>query len=180
MARTGFYGGSFNPVHFGHVGLAANLVKQGVVDEVWFSPSPRNPFKESSTLMPLQRRMELLEKALEGHRGLRVTDVEQSLPVPSFSIDALRKLKKDFPANDFVMIIGADNLPRFTSWKEWKSILEDFGVIVYPREVEEIVLPPELETYASRITLLSGMPLYDISSTHLRESGLFKIDEGTE
>ena len=170
MAREkiALLGGSFNPVHHGHVSLADNVARTGLVDEVWLSLSPRNPFKDSSILMPAAERMQLLEKAIEGYERLKATDIELSLPEPSYTIDALDALADAYPDREFTLLIGADNLSGLTRWKNWRQLLERYGAIVYPRGTISIELPPELAGYSSRITILDRMPLYNISSTQIR------------
>lgn len=161
-------GGSFNPVHFGHVSLARNVAGSGLVDEVWLSLSPRNPFKSRDQLSDTTQRLRLLAEALKDEPNLRYTDIELSLPEPSYTIDALDKLSELHPDCRFVWLIGSDNLPGLTKWKDWQRLLTSYGVIVYPRGEGHPVLPYELEQYARHITLLDDMPLYDISSTELR------------
>lgn len=168
MTTVGILGGSFNPVHYGHIALARNIVDSGSVDEVWLSLSPRNPFKEQKDLMPDNKRLRLLRDAVKNQPGLKAQDLEFSLPKPSYTVDALREYSKRYPEYAFRWIIGSDNLTRFTSWKEWQTILKSYGVIVYPRGTTAIVLPEALKPYAHFFTLLPEMPLYNISSTQLR------------
>ena len=174
--RIAFFGGSFNPVHYGHVELARNVVEKGYADEVWFSPSPRNPFKEEKNLMPLLKRVALLHNAIDDIHGLKITDVEQSLPVPSYTVAALDALTGRWPECEFVLLIGSDNLERFTAWKSWSELLERYGLLVYPRRSGELVstnvaveLPEELKQWSHKIIVMDDMPLYDISSTQIRE-----------
>lgn len=168
---TGVLGGSFNPVHYGHVSLARNIVVAGVVDEVWLSLSPRNPLKDASTLMPDDVRLGRLREALKEVDRVEACDIELSMPVPSYTIEALRKLSQTYGDRKFILIVGADNLEKFTLWKDWESILEEFGIIVYPRGSEVTRLPERLIPWKNHIKLLNDMPLYDISSTQIRSRG---------
>lgn len=161
-------GGSFNPVHYGHIAVADNVASSGLVDEVWLSLSPLNPFKAGVLMPGPEERLEKLEKAIEGHPGLKVTDVELKLPVPSYAIDALRKLESENIHCSFVWLIGSDNLDAFVHWRQWQQILKDYGLLVYPRGTQPVILPEPLKQFSQYITLMADMPLYHISSTMIR------------
>lgn len=168
--KIAILGGSFNPVHYGHIEVARGVVNSGLASEVWLSLSPRNPFKEQAGLMDVERRLELLKSAVETVDNVEWTDVELSLPVPSYMIDALNELKLRNPGNDFKLVVGSDNLRAFTQWKNWREILSRYGLIVYPRDVAEVEIPAELRPYKDNITILSGAPLLPISSTEIRRT----------
>lgn len=167
MTLTGIYGGSFNPIHKGHVQLAETLCQNGTVDEVWFLVSPRNPFKQSSTdLLNERDRLRLAQLATAGHPQLHVSDFEFNRPRPSYTADTLAALRKAYPDRQFALIIGADNWQSFRRWRKPDEILRHHRILVYPRPdfpVNEATLPPG-------VTLLSDVPLMDISSTQIRRS----------
>ena len=171
-ATVGILGGSFNPVHYGHIEVARAVVRSGLAHEVWLSLSPRNPFKEQSGLMETSRRLVLLQQAVEGVDRVGWTDVELSLPVPSYMIDALDTLRERYPHKEFKLVIGSDNLPGFERWKDWEKIITNYGLIVYPRGEAEVVLPPALEPYARRVSVLNNVPLLPVSSTQIRNGEL--------
>lgn len=173
------FSGSFNPVHFGHVNLARNVIDNGHADEVWFSPSPQNPFKDISGLIPLEKRVQLLREATKDFRAFHVTDVERTLPVPSYTIDALHILKTQNPDKDFILLIGSDNIEKFTLWKSWNQIINEFGLLIYPRQGFpitdkicniDIVKLQAGEKRHGGIFALPSLPLYDISSTQIRKT----------
>ncbi len=165
MTLTGIYGGSFNPIHKGHVQLAEALCHKGVVNEIWFLVSPRNPFKQASKdLLDEHDRLSLARLATAGHPQLHVSDFEFSLPRPSYTVDTLAALRKAYPDRQFALIMGADNWQSFHRWRSPGEILRHHRILVYPRPdfpVDETALPPG-------VTLLSDVRLMDISSTQLR------------
>lgn len=129
----GILGGSFNPVHIGHMMLATYLSQWGYVDKVWLTLSPRNPLKDARGLIPDMRRLTMLNIATKGLPGIETCDIELSMPRPSFTINTLDTLSKRHPAKRFKLIIGADNWVIFEQWRDWQRILDQYGVIVYPR-----------------------------------------------
>ena len=163
--RIGVYSGSFNPVHKGHVALADYLVQQSLVDEVWLIRTPLNPLKAGAELMGNEERRAMLELAIEGHEGLRVSDVEDDLPLPNYTICTLRRLQELHPDKEFFLVIGADNWQIFNKWKDWQVILRDFHVIVYPRP--GYPLPEEGIKYST--VQWVDAPMFNISSTEIRQ-----------
>lgn len=162
--KIGIFGGSFNPIHNGHVQLAKNIIASGIIDELWFVVSPHNPLKAESCLLPDITRLTLATKALEGIKGVRVSDFEFSLPKPSYMYNTLNKLQERYPLDEFVLIIGADNWLCFDKWKKHSEIIRKHKIIIYPRKDCEI----DIDSLPTGITYLD-MPLYNISSTQIRE-----------
>lgn len=161
--RIGIYSGSFNPVHLGHIALAEYVVRMGFVEEVWLVRSPLNPLKAAEDMMSNEARLQMLELAIAGHPGLRVSTVEDTLPVPNYTITTLRTLQAEHPEHEFHLIIGADNWQIFNKWREWDRILTEFHLIVYPRPGYPIE-PKEVP----HVRFVDA-PLYDISSTQIRQ-----------
>ena len=169
IKRTvGVLGGSFNPVHKGHIGLAAWIAEHGGVDAVWLSLSPSSPFKQHSAMLPDDLRLSMLRHAVAAYKHLQVTDVELSLPHPSYTADALAMLSRQNPEIDFRLIIGGDNVDNFNKWRRWEEIAGRYGLIIYPRLGYDFELPGFLVPYISKITVLRGCPSFDISSTEIR------------
>lgn len=163
--RIGIYSGSFNPVHCGHIALAEWLVARRWVDETWLVRSPRNPFKVNRQLLDDTERLNMLRLAVEGHEGLKISDIEDSLPQPNYTIATLRLLRERYPEHEFHLIVGGDNWAVFDKWREWETILRDFHLIVYPRP--GIPLQPDPAPYPT-VRVAAGAPLWDISSTEIR------------
>ena len=160
----GIYGGSFDPIHTGHA-MVANFVSQcNVVDEVWIMVSRRNPLKNHETFATDAQRLQMAELVAQNCNKVKVTDIEMSLPVPSYTYDTLLELKRRFPENDYKIIIGSDSLENFHNWKNSQRIQKEFGVIVYPRP--GYGLPDE---EPENMTFLNGAPEFGISSSLIRE-----------
>ena len=165
--RIGIYGGSFNPIHKGHTQLAAFIVAQGLVDELWLLVSPLNPLKsgEVSNIAEYEHRLKMAELATEGIEGVNVSDFERHLPLPSYTINTLGELQKAYPEHEFVLVIGADNWERFPRWYHADEIMEKYHILIYRRpgcEIDETSLPASVQVVET--------PLYDVSSTQIRES----------
>lgn len=157
-------GGTFDPVHCGHLMLASYIAQFSDVDEVWLSLSPQNPFKCDRILTDDSIRRDMLEIAVGNSCNVRMCDIELSMPRPSYMIDALRCLRKRYDSCSFRLVIGSDNYDGFDRWKESDAIRREFGLIVYPRP--GYPLPPrprDNETFVDA-------PVMDISSTFIRDA----------
>ena len=155
MKRIGIFGGSFNPIHCGHVAIARAALEQCGLNEVWLMVSPQNPLKRNdSDLLNDSLRMEMAQKALEGIDGVVACDYEFRLPKPSYTWNTLQHLSKDYPNHRFYLLIGGDNWSHFQRWRHWKDILWHHDVIVYPRD-----------EYPGTISV----PLLPVSSTEIRQ-----------
>lgn len=164
MTTIGILGGSFNPVHIGHMILASYLSQWGYVDEVWLTLSPRNPLKDPSELIPDLRRLAMLNIAVKGSDNIDICDIELSMPRPSYTVSTLELLRERNPDKKFKLIIGSDNWRNFDRWREPQKILDEFGVIVYLR--------PGYPVAKSNVEGLeiANAPLLDISSTFVRQA----------
>jgi nicotinate-nucleotide adenylyltransferase len=163
--RTGLFGGSFNPVHYGHINLAKFILEKGLVDEIWFIVSPRNPLKPDADPEDADKRLEAVKQALSYIPNTFASDIEFTMPYPSFTVDTVKKAIADFPEREFVLIIGGDNLDVFTKWKDYEFFLNNIDIIVYPRNGAINKIPAGWD----RIIMLEA-PLMDISSTMIREN----------
>ena len=167
MIRTGIFGGSFNPIHNGHIILARQLKKQAALDEVWLMVSPQNPLKQHADLLADEARIEMARKAVEGEEGIMACDYEMHLPRPSYTWNTLQALSQDFPHVSFTLLIGGDNWASFDKWFHHEDILSHYPIVVYPRKGCDIGKVP------SGVTIVET-PLLNISSTEIRQ----RIKEG--
>lgn len=159
--RVVIFGGSFDPIHVGHVSLAAEVCRQGLAAEVWFMVSPQNPHKQQSGLTDEYMRLEMVRLAIDGMPQFKASDFEFGLPRPSFTINTLSALEKAYPDTEFLLLIGSDNWEVFGKWYKADEILSRYGIIVYPRGNGFMPQLPEGVRW-----LDAG--LYDISSTEVR------------
>lgn len=169
--RIGIYGGSFNPVHFGHVGLAKWVIEHTDLDELWLLVTPNNPLKPTGILAPEEERLAAVREAVKDIPQIKASDFEFHLPRPSYTANTLRELQKAYPQHEFTLVIGEDNLAIFDQWREYEYIASNFRVFVYPRKgsskIEDCRL--KIEDFLS-LVYLKGAPLFDISSTAIRRS----------
>ena len=162
--RTAIFGGSFNPIHRGHIALADFVVQGGWTDEVWLLVSPQNPLKAAVGLLPEQLRLALAQQATGNYDRIKVSDFEFHLPRPSFTYKTLAALRESHPDRSFQILIGADNWSCFNRWAHHEELLRDYELLVYPRQGYDIhtaSLPPNVRFVPA--------PLFPFSSTQLRE-----------
>jgi len=171
--KIGIYGGSFNPVHFGHTGLAQWVIEHTDLEELWMLVSPNNPLKDAKILAPEQERLEAVREAVKEIPGVVASDFEFHLPRPSYTANTLRELQKAYPEHSFTLIIGEDNIDIIERWREYEYILATFRIFVYPRHSAEQTKNPIADLQSKlpiikEIRYLSGAPYFDISSSAIR------------
>lgn len=162
--HIGLYFGSFNPIHIGHLIVANHIVEHSGVDKVWFVVSPHNPLKDAHSLLNEHDRLHLVNMAIDGNPKFRASNVEFSLPKPSYTIDTLTYLAEKFPLEQFSVIMGSDSFQNIHRWKNYEQLLERYSLIVYRRPVFEVTELP-----GAKVTVLDA-PLLEISSTYIRNS----------
>lgn len=163
--RIGLFFGSFNPIHVGHMVLGNYMVSFTDLEQVWFVVSPHNPLKEKSSLLHQNQRLHMVNLAIGDHPNLKSSNIEFSLPQPSYTINTLVHLKEKFPNHEFSLIMGADNLQSFHKWKNYEEILKHYSLYVYPRpgyEGGEWMNHPKVK--------ITDAPLIEISSTFIRNA----------
>lgn len=163
MSRIGIFGGSFNPIHYGHIELGRVLCREKKVDQLWYVVSPLNPLKAGSKdLAAAEDRLEMARAAAAPFPELRVSDIEFSLPSPSYMAHTLAYLQVMYPADEFILVIGADNWLNFPRWYDSEGILARHRILVYPRPGYD--LPDDLPIHVTKV----DTPLYDVSATQVR------------
>jgi len=133
MTETGLFFGSFNPVHIGHMAIANYIAEYSSLKEIWFVVSPHNPLKNKGSLLKDRDRLYMTELAVGDDPRFRVSDIEFTLPQPSFTIDTLAHLAEKHPSRSFTLIMGEDNLVTLYKWKNAELLVRQYPIIVYPR-----------------------------------------------
>ncbi len=168
--NIGLFGGSFNPIHNGHVRLAKSLLQEAALDEVWFLVSPQNPFKQDQQLLDDDKRLQLVRLALKEEPQLMASDFEFHLPKPSYTWNTLQALEQEYPERKFTLLIGGDNWEAFDKWYRYEDILKRYPIIVYPRKGSKV---SDVKFQDSDIQIVET-PLINISSTQIRQ----RLQEG--
>ena len=167
----GIFGGSFNPIHNGHIALAKAFLEKENLNEVWFLVSPQNPFKVNQQLLADHLRLELVRKAIADNPHFRASDYEFQLPKPSYTWNTLQHLSHDYPTHRFTLLVGGDNWAAFDRWYHAEDILSSYKIVVYPRRGQEI----DKSTLPTNVSLLQT-PLIDVSSTDVRQ----RVEQGED
>lgn len=170
--RLGIFGGTFDPVHYGHLLLAEQCREQCRLDAVWFLPAGIPPHKMSQTIASGTARKEMLELALAGHEAFSVDCRELKRDAPSFTVETLAELHAESPERELFFLMGADSLRDFPTWREPARILELATLAVVNRGDTP---PPDLEpltrqfgpSAAHRVKIVS-IPGVDLASSDIR------------
>ena len=169
MTKIGLFFGSFNPIHIGHLILANYILEKSDMEQLWFVVSPQNPFKEKKSLLKDYHRLDMVNLALKNYPKMRASNIEFSLPKPSYTTDTLAYLKEKYPENSFALIMGEDNLKSLHKWKNSEHLIENNQIIVYPRKVEN-ELAEENNPYLNHKNIhLIDAPILELSATQIRE-----------
>jgi nicotinate-nucleotide adenylyltransferase len=172
--RIGIFGGTFDPVHYGHLLIAEQAREQAVLDQVWFVPSARPPHKLDKAISPFERRAEMLQLAIAGQTNFRVELIEKDRPGPSFTANTLDDLHRLYPDNDYGLILGADCLPDLAKWYEPLKVLELATLLVSGRPGWDVWTAAQVadslgitDVAKARLQRIE-IPLIEISSRDLR------------
>ena len=166
MKKIGLFFGSFNPIHIGHLILANYILENSDMNELWFVVSPQNPFKEKKSLLNDHNRLDMVELAIKNYPDMRASNIEFSLPTPSYTIDTLTYLKEKHPDYSFSLIMGEDNLGSLHKWKNADLLIKNHHIIVYPRVFEGNKKDHE-DTNHENISLVKA-PVIEVSATEIR------------
>lgn len=151
------FGGSFDPIHNGHLHVAKGALRQLNAQQCWLIPAFDAPLKDR-VLTSFDHRLKMISLAIEGHSDLQSCDIEASLPTPNYTITTLLTLTEKYPDIRFILLIGADQAADFHRWKDPDRIRSMAEIAVYPREGYEI---------PQGFTKLD-LPCYPVSSTDIR------------
>ncbi|WP_281527385.1 nicotinate (nicotinamide) nucleotide adenylyltransferase [Ruminococcus champanellensis] len=170
MSRIALFGGSFNPIHNGHLHLAQTVHQQCGLDRMLLMPSGTAPHKSSDAYAPAADRLAMCRLAAEPYPWLEVSDYELTKPGKSYTVETLRYLHSCFPEDALFLLTGSDMLLSFDSWYCWQEILTLAGLLCVSRGTEpEDVLrqkAAELSSYG-QVTVVHAKPL-PMSSSQIR------------
>ncbi len=163
--NIGLFFGSFNPVHIGHLIIAEYMATRTDLDQVWFVVSPHNPLKARHTLANDFDRLHMVQLAIEDNPRLKASNIEFTLPKPSYTIDTMAYLHEKYPQHRFALIMGSDNLVSLPKWKHYELLLERYPIHVYARDGSPVEHP-----YAEADIRIYAVPQLLLSSTYIRQS----------
>jgi nicotinate-nucleotide adenylyltransferase len=159
----GVFGGSFDPVHLGHLILAEHCREQARLDRVLFVLAPRPPHKLEQSISAYHHRREMLELAIAGYPVFQISDQERDRTGPSYTVDTLRELRQQQSDGEFYLLVGSDSLRDLPSWREPAQIAALATLLVVERPDSPIAVDTS-PFHAERV----AMPLIQISSTDIR------------
>ena len=177
--RIGLFGGTFDPIHLGHLILAERCREEAGLEEVWFLPSYVPPHKTERTITRFEQRCEMVALATAGQPAFRVERIEKELPPPSFTSETLAELRARHPEHEFSLVIGGDSLREFPTWHNPRKVLDLARLVAVPRAGTSAVtageLAAKLELPAEGVRLLLvECPAIDIASREIRS----RVKEG--
>jgi nicotinate-nucleotide adenylyltransferase len=174
MKKIGLLGGSFDPIHFGHLNLAFELMERGQLEEVWFIPAHVNPLKTHIPPVSFEHRLAMLKLAVEGISPFKIKDLESRRPAPSYTVETLRLLLAEFTARvespHFYLLLGEDSIASFVHWHLPHEIVKMAHLLIGSRSgsyvLQEVERDPVLWEAIQKGMIKTR--LMDISSTDLR------------
>jgi nicotinate-nucleotide adenylyltransferase len=173
--KIGIFGGTFDPVHLGHLILAEQCRDQAGLDEVWFLPSYQPPHKANQSITRFEQRCDMLELAIAGHPAFRVDRIEKELPPPSYTAETLAELGRRHPGHDWCFLTGSDQLADMSSWYQPLRVIEQAELLVVARPgvllwtADQLATALRVEPAKIRMRFVS-CPLIEIASRELRRS----------
>ena len=166
MIKIGYYGGTFDPIHFGHLNVCYSILEAGLVDKIFIVPTSQSPLKENAPQASYADRIKMIELALIGEERIKILDLESIQP--AYTIDTLEFLRIRYPHSQIRLILGSDLVDDFHKWKNYQDLILYYQPIVVSRQPHN--LPEGMEFFE--------IPLMEISSTSIRNrvKNKLKID----
>jgi nicotinate-nucleotide adenylyltransferase len=168
MSKVGFFGGTFDPIHFGHINLALEMLEKHGLNKILFCPASENPLKSRDNLpIDATHRLKMTQLALQDIPEFELLDYEAANGGVSYTVETLRWLKSNNPTDNYYLILGLDNVASFVHWKNPDEILNLATPLVglrdYDRLDKNVVYYKNFEKGVTKTRLL------DISSTVIRQ-----------
>ncbi len=164
--KIGFMGGSFDPVHFGHLVAAQDAYERGGLDRLVFVPAAQAPLKPGNVQASAEARLGMLRSAIEGDSRFEISDYEVRRGGVSYTIDTVRHMREQFPGDELAWVIGADQVDRLHLWREIEELVKQVEFIVLARPGWAVARPADIP--GLRLRWCEGH-LVEISSTEVRE-----------
>ncbi|MCF6134929.1 nicotinate-nucleotide adenylyltransferase [Thermoactinomyces vulgaris] len=165
--KVGIFGGTFDPIHFGHLLLAEQAREAAFLHEIWFIPAGEPPHKQGKPVTPAMERKKMVELAIEGHPQFKVNPIELMRSGPSYTVDTIMELKKQNPHVEFFLLVGADMVKNLPKWYKIKEIIQNVQVIGLGRPgFDHDALPEYIE---ERLMWIPDAVETNISSSIIRE-----------
>ena len=168
MARLGIFGGSFDPVHLGHLILAEQCREQLQLDRVWLVPAARPPHKAGRPLTPIKDRLDLLRLAVAGRPEFEVRDLESGREGASYTVDTLRHVRERQPDAELFFLMGADSLAELSTWRDPEGIANLATIAAVNRGFGNVAIPPSLPPGVRDRVQIVEMPACGISASDIR------------
>ncbi|TNE73165.1 nicotinate (nicotinamide) nucleotide adenylyltransferase [bacterium] len=196
MSRVsiGLFGGTFDPIHNGHISLIESFLQSGIIQEIWVIPTFSSPHRETESISPFRKRLEMARIALKDYKQVSVSDIEYKLPRPSYSFQTMGEFQKLFPFYDLYWCLGGDQLQSFHKWVLYDAILAMGKLLVAERpgfdktDIEESILDRTIFVEHQPIAissteikeeikkgLLNEVPLSDSVKEFIRENKLYGL-----
>ncbi len=162
--KVGLFCGTFDPIHNGHINIAKYIIDENLANQVWLVVTPENPTKLKNNISHFEHRYNMVKIATQKYKNIYASDLELNLKKPNYTIDTLEYVSTKMSNIEFSLIIGEDNYKIFDTWKDYKKILRDFKIYIYPRKGTLKESPHIINDNAMYI----GGPKIDLSSTNIR------------
>jgi nicotinate-nucleotide adenylyltransferase len=178
MKRIGIYGGSFNPIHHGHLSIAEIFIRNTGIEICYFVPSNISPFKIDDKANSIEsiHRLSMLKLALEDYSKLEIDDFEIANQGISFTYLTITHFRRKFPNDKLFLLIGSDQAEKFHLWKNWEYILEQCTLVIAKRGSEKTSSFIFQDKKPDCEVIILNNQLIEISSTDIRNRIMKGID----
>ena len=167
MKRIGLFGGSFDPVHNGHIEAVDSFLKSGLIDEIWILLTPVSPHKKDQEKTDFKHRYNMLKLAFQESDNTKISDIEKDLPKPSYTLQTIHHLKEKYPEYTFFLCLGEDSLQSFHKWHKYKEILQECALMVVDRPGSD---HKSVDSDILEKTIFVDHSPMDISSSEIRQT----------